>query len=160
IPSPKEMDLYRVLVAELAQTPEAPVDVSAVARRNAVPAGQLLKEAEGPVKRGVLRRSASGPPVFDPVVNAKQSWAYTGEFCQNVCARLFLEKDPRALQYNAPDEYGVVRRRWMAPEDIGFLIGVGMRLLSEACWKRNILFYGVVADSMSRYLTRNFLGVS
>jgi len=160
IPSPKEMDLYRVLVAELAQAPEAPVDVSAVARRHAVPEGQLLKEAEGLVKRGVLRRSASSPPVFDPVVNAKQSWAYTGEFFQNVCARLFLEKDPRALQYNAPDEYGVVRRRWMAPDDIGFLIGVGIRLLIEECWKHNILFYGVVKDSMSRYLTRNFLGVS
>ena len=53
-----------------------------------------------------------------------------------------------------------MRRRWMAPDDIGFLIGVGMRLLVEECWARNVLFYGVVKDSASRYLTRNFLGVS
>jgi hypothetical protein len=48
----------------------------------------------------------------------------------------------------------------MAPDDLGFLIAVGMRLLIEECWARKILFYGVVKDSSSRFLTRNFLGVS
>jgi hypothetical protein len=74
--------------------------------------------------------------------------------------RLFIRKDTGALQYDAPDENGILRRRWMAPDDLGFLIGVGMRLLVESCWEHNILFLGISKDSASRYLTRNFLGVA
>jgi hypothetical protein len=113
IPSPKQMDLYRVLVAELARAPEQSIDVSAIAKRHGVTEAQLLKEADGLVKRGVLQRSGTGAPTLDPAVHPAQSWAYTAEFFQNICTRLFLDKDPRALQYDAPDEHGVVRRRWM-----------------------------------------------
>jgi hypothetical protein len=47
----------------------------------------------------------------------------------------------------------------MSPDDIRFLIAVGIRALIEKCWERHILLTGVIKDSASRYLTRNYLGV-
>lgn len=160
IPSPKKMDMYRTIVAELNRAPTGPLDLAALARRVSVTEAELRRAAEFLVARGVLLRPRIGSPQYRPAVRVDESWAYTREFFQNICTRLFLNKDPGALQYDAPDENGVLRRRWMAPDDIGFLIGVGMRLLIEACWERKVLFYGVVKDSASRYLTRNFLGVT
>lgn len=160
IPSPKKMDLHRALVAELTRHPQAPLDLAALARRHAVGQEALAGSAEFLVRRGVLQRSGSGPSGYAPAVRVDESWAYVREFFQNLCTRLFLAKDPGALQYDAPDDQGTVRRRWMAPDDLGFLIGVGMRLLIEACWEKKVLFFGVVKDSSSRYLTRNFLGVA
>jgi len=160
VPSPKKMDLYRVLIAELHRAPTQPIDLVKVAARHHLPAESLKREADYLVERGVLHRPKLGKPFYAPAVRVDESWAYTRDFFQQICTRLFLQKDPGALQYDAPDEHGVLRRRWMAPDDLGFLIGVGMRLLIEECWERKILFYGVVKDSSSRYLTRNFLGVS
>lgn len=160
IPSPKRMDLHRVLVATLARAPDQPLDLAALAARYNVSEDELRRAAEFLVKRGVLTRPRIGNPAYRPAVRVDESWAYTRDFFQNICARLFIQKEPQALQYDAPDEHGVMRRRWMAPEDLGFLIGVGFRLLIEECWERKILLYGVVKDSASRYLTRNFLGVS
>ena len=160
IPSPKKMDLYRVLVAVLDRAPEAPLDLASLAATHGVSEEELRRSAEFLVRRGVLRRPGLGSPGYRGAVRADESWAYTRDFYQNICTRLFLQKDPGALQYDAPDDRGVMRRRWMAPDDLGFLIAVGMRLLIEECWARKILFYGIVKDSSSRYLTRNFLGVS
>ena len=47
----------------------------------------------------------------------------------------------------------------MSPNDVGFLIAVGIRALIEECWQRKILLTGIIKDSASRYLTRNYLGV-
>lgn len=160
LPSPKKMDLYRVLVAELARAPERPIDLGAVSARVGVPEDELKRAADYLVRREVLSNPRIGRPGYAPRVRVDESWAYTRDFFQTMCTRLFVQKDPGALQYDAPDEHGVLRRRWMAPDDLGFLIAVGMRLLIEACWDRKILFYGVVKDSTSRYLTRNFLGVA
>jgi hypothetical protein len=160
IPSPKRMDLHRVIIAELHRSPSQAVNLEKLAARYGVSIDELRRAADFLVKRGVLLRPRLGNPGWQPAVNVQESWAYVRDFFQNICTRLFLNKDARALQYDAPDEHGAVRRRWMAPDDLGFLIGVGMRLLVEACWERKILFYGVVKDSSSRYLTRNFLGVS
>ncbi len=160
IPSPKKMDLYRLLVAELHRAPDGGLDLSAIATRHGVPENDLRRSADYLVKKGVLARPRLGQPHYRPFVRVDESWAYTRDFFQNLCARLFIQKDPAALQYEAPDEHGVVRHRWMAPDDLGFLVAVGMRLLIEACWERNVLYYGVIKDSASRYLTRNFLGVS
>lgn len=160
IPSPKKMDLYRLLAAELHKAPQQSLDLAKLASEHGVTEAELRKAANHLVDRGVLSKPRIGSPGYSPSVKADESWAYTRDFFQTICSRLFIDKDPGALQYEAPDEYGVVRRRWMAPDDIGFLIGVGMRLLVEESWARNVLFYGVVKDSASRYLTRNFLGVS
>lgn len=63
------------------------------------------------------------------------------------------------MLYEAPDEDGVVRMRWMSPDDIRFLIAVGLRALIERCWERKILLTGIIKDSASRYFSRNYMGV-
>ncbi|MCP4542410.1 MAG: hypothetical protein GY832_35250 [Chloroflexi bacterium] len=160
IPSLKKMDLYRFLVQELSRAPDESLDLKALSEKYAVSLDDLKRAAKFLVERGVIKRPRLGNPGYQPVVRVDESWAYTRDFFQNICERLFVNKDSSALRYDAPDERGVMRRRWMSPDDLGFLIGVGMRLLIEACWERKVLFYGVVKDSSSRYLTRNFLGVS
>jgi len=159
IPSPKKMDLFRVLVAELQRRPDDRLDLTALGQRLGVDQDQLRSAAQYLVRRGVLRPVPLSHS-FQPVVNVRDAWAYVRDLFQRIGQRLFIDKDPTALQYDAPDERGALRRRWMSPDDLGFLIGVGMRLLVETCWERNILFYSVVKDSTSRYFTRNYLGVA
>ena len=160
IPSAKRMDLHRIVVAALARRPAEPVQLEELATQHGLEVAEVRNAAEYLVRRGVLHRPRLGAPGYGPAVRVDESWAYVRELFQNICSRLFLDKDPGALQYDAPDEQGVPRRRWMAPDNLGFLIGVGMRLLIEACWERKVLFFGVVKDSSSAYLTRNFLGVA
>jgi hypothetical protein len=160
IPSNKRMDSARVLLAELSRAPDRRVTVGEIAERRGLHEGRLNDSARYLVSRGVLSPVPGARPRYSPAMRVDESWAYTRDFFQNLCSRLFLDKDPGALQYDAPDGHGTLRRRWMSPDDLGFLIGVGMRLLIEECWQRNVLLYGVVKDSLSRYLTRNFLGVA
>lgn len=160
IPSPKKMDLYRVLVAEVTAQPDASLDLAALAARFSISEESLKASADFLARRGVLKRPSIGSLGYRAAVRPDESWAYTRDFFQNICSRLFISKDPGALQYEAKDENGNLRRRWMAPDDLGFLIAVGMRLLIEACWERKVLLYGVVKDSSSRYLTRNYLGAA
>jgi hypothetical protein len=91
----------------------------------------------------------------------RDSWRYTVSLFESICERLFVDKDPSALVYETPDpdDPTVRRQRWMSPEDVHFLTAVGLRALIEKCWERNILLVGIVKDSESRYLTRNYLGV-
>jgi hypothetical protein len=92
-------------------------------------------------------------------VDCSTSWAYTVSLFEHICHRLFIDKDQRALLYESPDEYGVVRMRWMSPDDIRFLIAIGLRALIEKCWERKILLTGIIKDSASRYFSRNYMGV-
>jgi hypothetical protein len=92
-------------------------------------------------------------------VDCVSSWDYCLGLFEHICRRLFIEKDPQALVYASPDVDGVVRQRWMSPDDVRFLIAIGIRALIEKCWERKILLTGIIKDSASRYLTRNYLGV-
>ena len=87
------------------------------------------------------------------------AWDYCVGLFERICHRAFIEKSPQALLYEAPDEYGIKRQRWMSPDDVRFLIAIGIRALIEKCWQRKILLTGIIKDSASRYLTRNYLGV-
>lgn len=160
IPSPKNMDLHRLFIDRLHHHPNQPVNLGELASEVGVSSDKLSHAADFLIRRGVVKPPTIATQGYQPIVDVTESWAYVRDFFQNVCTRLFLKKDPGALQYDAPDESGRIRRRWMSPDDIGFLIAVGMRLLIEECWERGVLLYGVVKDSSSRYLTRNFLGVA
>lgn len=63
--------------------------------------------------------------------------------------------------YEAPDEDDPtkMRRRWMSPDDISFLIAIGIRALVEECWRNRVMLLGIVKDSASRYFTRNYYGL-
>ncbi len=87
------------------------------------------------------------------------SWDYVVNFFSSTCKRLFKDKDPNALKYEARDPQGGRLLRWMSPNDVKFLIAVGLRALIEKCWEQKILLIGIVKDSASQYLSRNYLGV-
>ena len=160
LPSPRVADAYRVIVATLQTRPTVPVHLDELARTTGLRPEVLRGAADFLVEREVLLRPSIGNPGYRPAVRVDDSWAYVKDLFQSICRRLFVQKDPTALQYDAPDEGGVPRQRWMAPDDLGFLAAVGIRALIEACWERDVLLYGLVKDSASRYLTRNYLGVT
>lgn len=92
-------------------------------------------------------------------VNVKDSWKYTKHFFQRVCEKIFIDKEEDSLMYDTIDADGNSSKAWMAPNDIRFLIAVGTRALIEECWEKNILLVGIVKDSSSQYMKRNYLGV-
>jgi hypothetical protein len=87
------------------------------------------------------------------------SWEYTKGLFETLCRRLFVHKDFGALKYEVITQDGGRRWRWLAPEDVRFLIAVGLRALVEECWKQRIMLVGIVKDSSSQYFSRNYLGV-
>ena len=97
IPSPKKMDMYRVLIAALHHAPDQPLDLTALASQHGVTEDALKHEAELLVSRGLLKRPRLGQPKFTPAVRVNESWGYTKDFFQNICKRLFQDKDPEAL---------------------------------------------------------------
>src|SRR2546426_6531910 len=87
----------------------------------------------------------------------RDSWRFVLSIFDSICSRLFKEKDPSALVYKVPEDGGL-REKWMAPADLDFLIAIGIRALVEECWRKNILLIGIIKDSASRYLSKNYLG--
>jgi len=89
----------------------------------------------------------------------KESWEYCKGLFRHICEKLFKEKDPSSLTYKKVDFNGEEKITWMSPSDLKFLIAIGLRALIELSWRYNILLVGIVKDSMSRHLSRNYLGV-
>jgi hypothetical protein len=92
-------------------------------------------------------------------LDVRQSWEFCVALFRSVCDRLFRRKEPGAMIYRVVDIDGQTREHWLDPNDIDFLIGVGLRALVEACWEQNVVLLGIAKDSASRYFTRNYLGV-
>lgn len=88
----------------------------------------------------------------------RQRWYDLRRLFESVCEALFRERRPDALQLRYPNT-SRRRARWMDTEDLKFLTGLGQRVLVETCWRERILLLGVVKDSASRYLSRNYLGL-
>jgi hypothetical protein len=88
-----------------------------------------------------------------------ESWEYSKGLFRHICDKLFKEKDPSSLTYMKKDSEGNLKTTWMSPNDLDFLVAIGIRALIEICWKYKIMLIGIVKDSMSRHLSRNYLGV-
>lgn len=92
-------------------------------------------------------------------LDVRASWQFTLSLFRSICDRLFRNKEPDAMVYQVEDADGSLREHWLDPNDIDFLIAVGVRALIEACWQQRVMLIGIAKDSASRYLTRNYLGV-
>ncbi len=101
---------------------------------------------------GIFDKSSG---VFTFHTDPRLTWMKVKRIFENICEKLFREKDPKGLTYKIKEES---RREFFRPRDIQFLIGVGIRCLIEECWKKRILLIGVVKDSFSQYYYRNYLG--
>jgi len=91
--------------------------------------------------------------------NYEGSWEYCVGLFEHICKKLFKDKKPDSLIYKKKNPEGVREERWTSPNDLRFLIGIGLRALIEECWKHDVLLIGIVKDSASKYLTRNYIGV-
>ncbi|HEC86877.1 MAG TPA: hypothetical protein ENI49_03290 [Thermoplasmatales archaeon] len=87
------------------------------------------------------------------------SWEYCRGLFEHICKKLFKDKKSDALIYKKKNPEGEIEERWTSPNDLRFLISIGLRALIEECWKHDVLLIGIVKDSASRYLTRNYIGV-
>ncbi len=162
VPSTKRFRRYTAILAEFHKRNTRHLTLSELES-----ALRLTRDDLREPEKFLLRKDAplctydKATQTLSTIVDCRESWAYTVSLFQNICTRLFLDKDQLALTYEAPDPEDPTkkRRRWMSPDDIQFLIAVGLRALIEECWKRKIMLVGVVKDSESRYLTRNYLGV-
>jgi len=89
----------------------------------------------------------------------RQRWYDLRILFEDTCERLFRERRLDALQLSYPDDGERSGRKWMDDNDVRFLVGVGLRLLIETCWQKQVLLIGIVKDSASRYFFKNFLSV-
>jgi hypothetical protein len=169
IPTLKKFRQYMALVAEFHNQRSKAISLDEFASRYAVTRRDLSNAIDYLTKGRQHGQQTIAPFAREEVrqgktwlitdVDCVASWDYCLGLFEHVCHRLFIEKDQQALLYEAPDEYGAVRLRWMSPDDIRFLIAIGIRALIEKCWERKILLTGIIKDSASRYFTRNYLGV-
>jgi hypothetical protein len=169
IPSLKRYRQYMAIIAELHYRRSKELNLDEFAARHDMSRSELGNAirylTKSPHEEEQLRvpfgaiETRHGETWLTTNVDCVSSWEYCLSLFEHICHRLFIEKDPQALVYTSPDEYGQIRQRWMSPDDVRFLIAVGIRGLIEKCWERNILLTGIIKDSASRYLTRNYLGV-
>lgn len=160
VPSSKRFLRHRSVIAALAGFHGGPVSEGELGSKLGITIPDVQKEVRILEKYGVVKPGGASGARIEVAVDLEASWNFTVALFQNICRRLFLKKDPTALQYDVEDEYGMKRRRWMAPDDLKFLISVGLRALIEKCWEKKIMLYGIIKDSESRYLTRHYLGVA
>lgn len=92
-------------------------------------------------------------------IDVRESWNFTKGLFISICNRLFKEKEPGAMIYKIFHPDGKEREHWLDPNDLDFLIGVGIRALIEKCWEQNIQLVGIAKDSSSKYFTRNLMGL-
>jgi hypothetical protein len=166
VPTLKKFRQYTALLAELHHRRSREINLDEFATRH----GMALTDLEGALRyltqprvrdqRTIARKETrQGATWLVTEVDCVSAWEYCVGLFEHICRRVFIEKDQHALVYDAPDEDGNIRGRWMSPDDVRFLIAVGVRALIEKCWEKNILLTGIIKDSASRYLTRNYLGV-
>lgn len=169
IPTLKRFRQYMALIAEFHRQHVCAINLNAFASTNGLTVDKLQDAIKYLTQPRSFRQQTIPPFAKLENRNGHQwlvtdtdcvaSWSYTVSLFEHICHRLFIDKDQRALLYESPDEYGVVRLRWMSPDDVRFLIAVGIRALIEKCWERNILLTGIIKDSASRYFSRNYIGV-
>ena len=128
---------------------------------------RLFGESESEVRR-VIERFIQSIPVGGSVVSTEclkyhkssdtirlnpkysNSWDFVVELVEDLCTKIFKEKDAKALTYSG---------KWVTTVDIDFMVSILIRKIIEISWQKNILLVGIVKDSASKYFIRNYLGV-
>jgi hypothetical protein len=158
IPSTKKFQPHYRIIAEAAWLGKRTIsasDCKSFPEQNFASGARFLSKNSPPnkIEAGKFNESKME---FTFTVDPRASWQKTMRIFDNICERLFREKDPQGLTYPLYDAPKV--RQYYTPRDISFLIGVGIRALIETCWQRKLLLVGIVKDSNSRFFYRNYAG--
>ena len=132
------------------------IDIDTITQMTKITNSKRIKKIIQRLERdGIVESDDSGSSVR-VVVDPYLSWEQTKSMFQGICKSIFLDKRKNAMRYRTTPS-GI--QRWMSPDDVRFLISVGLRALIEECWAKKILLVGIAKDSASAYLTKNYLGV-
>lgn len=168
IPSKKDYKMYDRIIKEVVTS--GSVTFSDLSSKLGISEDRVIREISTNLMKKYILKSVSNPDGLLIIDHAKRiielntqspysrSWEFTKSYFSDFCNRLFKEKDVKALLYER-EVNGEKRETWMTPEDLKFLVAVGIRALIELCWKHKVMFVGIVKDSASSYFTRNYLGV-
>jgi hypothetical protein len=166
IPSKKEYRRYNYVLWKLQET--SPQNISSLASDLGLSGKELLSrinyltnsnlKSDDPLIQNSPMAYIKGDRLYFNE-DYKGSWEYCIGLFEHICKELFKDKKPDALIYKKRNPEGEIEERWASPNDLRFLISIGIRALIEECWKHDVLLIGIVKDSASRYLTRNYIGV-
>lgn len=159
IPTPKKYRRWTNIVGLMTQNGGRPIYLDDLARETGISEEEWKESlgASSPKHYAQAIINVQGNRL-SPKIDFSASWFDTVRLFEDFCDRLFHQRNPEALIYAVQDGQ-VTRLRWMSPEDISFLVAVGLRALIETCWERGIMLIGIAKDSSARYFSRHYLGI-
>lgn len=162
IPTIKKYRRWAYVVRLLAENGGQPLNIDNVARQTAITRDEWEEDlglhSREPEKHHAQQlMKVEGDQILQRF-DFQASWFDTVRLFEDFCDRLFHKREPEALIYTVRDGQ-VTRSRWMSPEDVSFLVAVGLRALIETCWERGIMLIGIAKDSATRYFSRHYIGV-
>jgi len=86
--------------------------------------------------------------------SVQERWEYIKQFFRFLCRELFVNRNISVLKVKREG-----REVWISSYDLKFLISIGIRMVIEEAWKKNVLLVGIAKDSSSAYFLRNYLGI-
>jgi len=155
IPSYKKYRRWAYAVRLLTENKGNPIDINNLAANTDISKNDWIKSLNEPHAREIL--SIHDDKILSNF-DFSASWFDTVRLFEDLCDRLFHRRDPEALIYPVRDS-DATRYRWMSPEDIAFLVAIGLRALIETCWERNIMLLSIAKDSATKYFSKNYIGV-
>ena len=156
IPSPKEYRRWSYVVGKLHLGGNDETTIGDLASESGVSAEEWRSSLGA--RDGMRLFEVTGDNVRARI-NIRESWNKTVRYYEDICYQMFRGGGDasQALLYPLSSDNGA-RVRWMSPDDISFLVAVGLRALIEECWRQGISLVGIVKDSSSRYFSRHFYG--
>lgn len=155
IPTQKKYRRWAYLVRLFTENGGKPVNIDDLIQQTEIDRDEWQKSLNEPHAQQVI--TLQGNQIL-PQFDFHESWTDSLRLFEDFCDRLFHKRDPDALIYQIKDGQ-TTRYRWMSPEDISFLVAVGLRALVETCWERGIMLLSIAKDSSTRYFSRHYIGV-
>lgn len=164
IPSAKEFSLRYKIISELER--RRVIELKEFAAELGIEHSRVVRAADRLLKDPRNPSTLLEPPLLhldgdrvQAAFDMDRSWKEVVRVFEEICERLFKRSDQGVLTYSVTDDSGT-SERWMSPDDLDFLISIGLRKLIETCWERDIWLVGIAKDSAARFFTKHYLGVT
>ena len=155
VPSSKKFTETAMVIQYLHEHNPDIIDKDRISSETKIPRSRLDNVISKLARYDIVRSDAGK---IRQNISPYESWEKTKAMFQRICKAIFLDKRENALKHEIMVD-GKKTSRWMSPDDVRFLIAIGLRALIEECWAKKILLTGIAKDSASTYLTKNYLGV-
>lgn len=155
IPTTKKYRRWTYLVKELSSAINKTLDLSSLASRSGISIDDWRRSLNEPNASNLFLVTHDR---VQPKIDFENSWNESLRLFEDLCDKLFHKHDVEAMIYTVEEE-GRQRSRWMSPEDVSFLISIGVRGLIELCWRKRIMLLSIAKDSSTRYFSQNYIGI-